>query len=112
MADPEWGKKRKCQNCNIKYYDLQKEPATCPKCGTVYRLETTQRGRRSRQNIDVPKPIPITKTASDETDLNVQELKENSVDDDETLPDDANELGGEDDVSNVMDSVETERDDN
>ena len=112
MANPGWGKKRKCQNCSAKYYDLQKEPAICPKCGTVYQLETNQRGRRSRPNTGAPKAIPIAKTTLDETERDMEEVTENSLDDDETLPHDANELGGEDDVSNVIDSVETEHDDN
>ena len=36
MAKPELGTKRQCQNCGSKFYDLQKDPIICPKCGTVF----------------------------------------------------------------------------
>ncbi|MEC9186203.1 MAG: TIGR02300 family protein, partial [Pseudomonadota bacterium] len=55
MAKPEWGKKRTCQNCGAKYYDLQKDPPTCPKCDTVFQVEQTTRGRRSRATAEAPK---------------------------------------------------------
>ena len=36
MAKPELGTKRHCQSCATKFYDLQKDPILCPKCGTVF----------------------------------------------------------------------------
>ena len=36
MAKVEWGKKRKCLNCNAKFYDLNKNPIVCPICNTVF----------------------------------------------------------------------------
>ena len=30
MAKPEWGRKRTCQVCGKKYYDLNKSPIICP----------------------------------------------------------------------------------
>ena len=35
MAKPELGSKQKCQNCGTKFFDLNKDPVVCPKCGTV-----------------------------------------------------------------------------
>ena len=34
------GTKLKCQNeeCDARFYDLNREPATCPICGTVYKV--------------------------------------------------------------------------
>ena len=32
MAKPEWGRKRTCQACGKKYYDLNKSPIICPCC--------------------------------------------------------------------------------
>lgn len=34
MAKPELGAKRQCMQCGAKFYDLNKDPAVCPKCGT------------------------------------------------------------------------------
>ena len=36
MAKPELGTKRLCPGCGAKYYDLNKDPIACPKCGTVF----------------------------------------------------------------------------
>ena len=36
MAKPELGLKRQCMSCGAKFYDLNKNPAVCPKCGTVF----------------------------------------------------------------------------
>ena len=36
MAKPELGSKRQCMSCGAKFYDLNKDPAVCPKCGTVF----------------------------------------------------------------------------
>ncbi len=35
MAKPELGTKQKCQNCGTKFFDLNKNPIVCPKCGTT-----------------------------------------------------------------------------
>ena len=36
----ERGMKRTCQNpeCGSRFYDLNRDPITCPICGTVYQL--------------------------------------------------------------------------
>lgn len=36
MAKPELGNKHQCQNCGTKFFDFNKIPSTCPKCGTVF----------------------------------------------------------------------------
>jgi uncharacterized protein (TIGR02300 family) len=38
VAKPELGTKRLCAGCGAKFYDLNKDPITCPKCGTVYEI--------------------------------------------------------------------------
>ena len=46
MAKPELGTKRLCAGCGAKFYDLNKDPITCPKCGTVYEVAVAApRGR-------------------------------------------------------------------
>ena len=35
MAKPELGAKRQCESCATKFFDLNREPPTCPKCGAV-----------------------------------------------------------------------------
>tara|TARA_B100001057_G_scaffold137163_1_gene136782 strand:- start:3247 stop:3624 length:378 start_codon:yes stop_codon:yes gene_type:complete len=36
MPKPEFGKKVICNNCDAKFYDLNRKPAICPHCGTEY----------------------------------------------------------------------------
>ena len=36
MPDIKFGKKVVCRNCGVKFYDLNRKPATCPSCGTEY----------------------------------------------------------------------------
>jgi len=46
VAKPELGTKRLCASCGAKFYDLNKDPITCPKCGTVYEVAVVApRGR-------------------------------------------------------------------
>lgn len=47
VAKPELGTKRVCQSCGAKFYDLSKDPITCPKCGAIYEIAApTARGGR------------------------------------------------------------------
>ena len=39
MARAELGTKRVCGECGAKYYDLNRDPITCPKCGTIFEVE-------------------------------------------------------------------------
>ena len=39
MARPELGTKRVCEDCGAKFYDLNRDPITCPKCGTIFEME-------------------------------------------------------------------------
>jgi uncharacterized protein (TIGR02300 family) len=38
VAKPELGTKRLCAGCSAKFYDLNKTPPVCPKCGTVFEV--------------------------------------------------------------------------
>ena len=51
MSNPAWGMKRICPNCATRYYDFQKDPPSCPVCGTVYDPEALLKSRRT-------KPLP------------------------------------------------------
>ena len=54
MATPELGAKQICPNCQAKFYDLGRRPATCPKCATVFDPEEAVRSRRMRARTTVP----------------------------------------------------------
>ena len=46
MAKPELGTKRLCSHCGAKFYDLNKDPITCPKCGTLFQVVAPTQPRR------------------------------------------------------------------
>jgi uncharacterized protein (TIGR02300 family) len=56
VAKPELGTKRLCGHCGVKFYDLNKDPITCPKCHTVMELApVTARAR--------PEPVSVARAA-------------------------------------------------
>ena len=48
MAKIEWGIKRICQGCGALFYDLNKDPITCPKCEAIFDPESILKSRRTR----------------------------------------------------------------
>ncbi|MEM8752914.1 MAG: TIGR02300 family protein [Pseudomonadota bacterium] len=84
MPKDEWGVKRLCAACGARFYDLQRDPVDCPKCGATYAPAeaTATKGK-------VTKATAAAKVAAaddeDEEELEVVE----EVDDDE---DDADEV--------------------
>ena len=61
MAKPELGTKRVCVACGVRFYDLTKVQAVCPKCGTEQPIEQP-RPRRTGGNVAEErrpkKPVP------------------------------------------------------
>jgi uncharacterized protein (TIGR02300 family) len=43
VAKPELGLKRVCMHCGAKFYDLNRDPAVCPKCGTPMQASAVTR---------------------------------------------------------------------
>ncbi len=54
MANPDLGTKQVCPNCQAKFYDLGRRPATCPKCATEFDPEEAVRSRRVRARATPP----------------------------------------------------------
>lgn len=52
MAKPDLGTKRQCLSCGAKYYDLGKDPATCPRCGAVFQAPALLRARSEAKQAD------------------------------------------------------------
>ena len=103
MVKPELGTKRVCVNCGARFYDLQKTPAICPKCGTEQPAEQP-RSRRPVGNVQEdkrPKKPPV----ADDTDVEAETTEDEA--EDEVL-EDASEL--EDDADAIPDEIEVEPD--
>ena len=52
MTNPALGTRRRCAACGAPFYDLGRQPISCPKCGAVLTVEPA----RPRKATRVPRP--------------------------------------------------------
>ena len=83
MAKPEWGKKRICPACNIKYYDLNKSPIICPSCGIEFDPDIYLRSRKGKSL----SPKNALESNEDISNIDVIETDEEVVSDDDPILD-------------------------
>lgn len=101
MAKAEWGMKRICPSCGMRYYDMKKVPPVCPKCKTPFDPENLLRARRGK-NAD-------KKATKDTADDVIDDLPVTDGDTPEdAVIEDAEELG-DDVVEEVVEVGEEER---
>lgn len=102
MAKPELGLKRTCVSCGAKFYDMGKQPAVCPKCGTEQPAEQP-RPRRSANIVpdEKVKKRAVAATEVDGDDVELEDVEADAVED-------ADELEDEDEV--IADEIEVETD--
>jgi len=81
MPKDEWGVKRLCPHCTSRFYDLQRDPMTCPECGHSFTAESLFAGHLDADAGD------------DELD---DDLLEDDEDDEVSLDEIADVAGGED----------------
>lgn len=122
MPKPDLGGKRQCQNCSAKFFDLNKDPIVCPKCGTVYQVTPLSARAAARAA-----PVADDDEAEPEAGAELVPLEEADVDEDKVVAavvdDDAEEVeddtsddtfleeeeDGDDDVSDLIDGdIETD----
>ena len=121
MAKPEWGKKRTCQSCGTKYYDLNKTPMICPSCGAEFDPDLmlkTRKGKNfsSKTISDNDNELSAEISSLDEIEIDTEN---DVVNDDDTLlemkKDDQNEIADDEivideDISFIDDDEVTEDD--
>ena len=95
MVKAEWGTKRTCPKCGVRFYDLGKEdPVTCIECGVNWEPEPVLKSKQPMP-FDAPKK-EVEAPEKEDSDLADEEL---DIDDDaEENPDDEVDLGGDDDI--------------
>jgi uncharacterized protein (TIGR02300 family) len=90
---PEWGHKRNCQSCSARFYDLNKNPATCPKCGKEFDPSTAVKKRRGRPPLAEKKKAEAeaaavaakSKTKEDDLDVGIETDEDIDIDEDDAL---------------------------
>ena len=114
MAKPELGAKRQCQNCGAKFFDLNKDPIVCPKCGTVFQGVVARAERATAKEDEaedeVAAPAGVELVSLDEVEAAEEKVAEPVVDEIEVEDDDTAddpfleaEEEDEDDVSALID---------
>ena len=115
MAKPELGNKHQCQNCGAKFFDLNKDPIVCPKCGTVFQGAARARVavKPEEEETELATPAGVDVVSLDEVEASEEKAAEPVVDDLEVEEDaDADaaddpfleaEEEEDDDVSNLID---------
>ncbi|CAH2600452.1 conserved protein of unknown function [Rhodovastum atsumiense] len=102
MAKPELGNKRVCVACSARFYDLNRQPAVCPKCATEQPAEQP-RLRRTGGNVALeekrrPKVLPVP--GLEDADVDTVEGVEEEVEED-VLEDTSDLEGGDESVVDV-----------
>ena len=94
------GMKLTCESCGGRYYDLTKNPAKCPKCGTSNARPIVFKTRRPAPAED---KRPVVAKAPEEVIADVV-VPEAADDEDEAVIEDTSDLGEDDsDVEVVVD---------
>ncbi len=96
MSKPEWGIKRVCPSCSIKYYDFNKSPIICPKCEFVFDPDLLLKSRKGRSI--------ATKTEVNEVSSDVQK-------EDETLENDINSIENDENILEIDDETDIQDND-
>jgi uncharacterized protein (TIGR02300 family) len=80
VAKPELGTKRVCPSCATKYYDLQRNPITCPNCGTIFEVAVRERAPERAKPEPKPKPVPVdeVEVERDEDVVSLEEVEEDA----------------------------------
>lgn len=118
MSKPELGTKHQCQNCGAKFFDLNKEPIVCPKCGTVFQVAAAARARpaakaEEEEETEVAAPAGVEVVSLDEVEAGEEKAAAEPVVDDIDVEEDAEEAPDDpfleeeeeddDDVTNLID---------
>lgn len=114
MAKHELGAKRQCQACGAKFFDLNKDPIVCPKCGTVFQgtalLRTRVASKEDEEDTETVAPAGVDIVSLDEVEAGEEKAVETVVEDIDVEDDAADvdtfleeEEEDEDDVTNLID---------
>lgn len=101
MPKDEWGVKRLCPHCASRFYDLQRDPMTCPECGHTFTTESLVAGR-GRTLISEKTPAKVKDDSdglADDTDLD-DDASDTDLDDD-LLEDDDDDDVSLDEIADV-----------
>jgi uncharacterized protein (TIGR02300 family) len=114
VVKASWGIKRTCQNCAARFYDLNKSPIKCPKCGREHDREDFVKVRRGRGAAAAAATAATAAAAAAAAKLALAKNKkvEDGVDDEAVdLEADDDALEDTDDLADEAEGIEVEIED-
>jgi uncharacterized protein (TIGR02300 family) len=100
VAKAELGMKLTCESCGARFYDLNKTPGVCPKCGTANArpviFKASRRPAEDREKAAAAAKLAAAPKPVAEDD--VEEVVAGDDDEDEAVIEDTSDLGEDDDV--------------
>jgi uncharacterized protein (TIGR02300 family) len=110
VVKASWGIKRTCQNCAARFYDLNKSPIKCPKCGREHDREDFVKVRRGRASAAATAATAAAAAAAAKLALAKSKKVEDGAIDDDTadLEADDEALEDTDDLADETEGIEVE----
>jgi uncharacterized protein (TIGR02300 family) len=84
LVKADLGTKRACPSCNARFYDLEKRPIECPKCGFSYEPEALFKQRRRQ-----PEPAGVIRAQDTEDEEEDEDEAESEEDEEEEAVEEA-----------------------
>jgi len=110
VVKASWGIKRTCQNCAARFYDLNKSPIKCPKCGREHDREDFVKVRRGRASAAATAATAAAAAAAAKLALaKNKKVEDGAIDEDGAdLEADDDALEDTDDLADEAEDIEVE----
>ena len=92
VAKPELGSKRQCESCGAKFFDLNRNPITCPKCNSIVQASGPGRASRAAADDDEAEVDPVAPNVVSLEEAEDSDAKVAAA----VVPDDDIDLGDDD----------------
>jgi uncharacterized protein (TIGR02300 family) len=104
VVKPELGNKHQCQQCGTKFFDLNKNPVICPKCGAVQQVASTRSARPvpEKEEVEVEQGVELVSLEEVEApETNLETVVDDDVEIEEAPADDTFLEEEEEDTNDV-----------
>ena len=111
MSKPEWGIKRVCPSCGIKYYDFNKNPIVCPKCEFEFDPDLLLKSRKGRSIATKSEDNVVSNDMKKEEETLEKDI--NSIENNEEILeiDDETDIHNDDVDNNIEEKINDDNDD-
>lgn len=101
MAKVDLGMKLTCESCGARFYDLNKQPGICPKCGASNARPVIFKASRRPTADDREKAAAAHKAPAKPAPSEDDDLADDADDDDDDIIEDTSDLGEDDEDMEV-----------